>query len=399
MSYFIKQGNSWQVSDSNAVDIHDHLPPGNYIVQANPMSGALYLEEIDGFESPPKIYGSAQNDADRILRTFLDRPSGTGVVLNGEKGSGKTLLAKILSIDAAAQGIPSIVVNAPWKGDAFNKLVQDIDQPAIIMFDEFEKTYSDRDDQTAVLTLLDGVYPSKKLFIMTCNDKYRIDSHMRNRPGRIYYMMDFKGLEIGFIEEYCKENLINQDHVNSICNLSSLFGEFNFDMLKAMVEEMNRYNESPQQVIRLLNTKPEFSTGSTYMVTLEVAGIIIDMADISGEQWDGNPMGDEIEIDYKVLSNSGPTKNSRNQRSPARPTPRLAASSKSKKVSVPKPGSIRPPIGDDAEWHWHEIYFDSEDLVEVDSKAGKFIFEEQEDNARLTLTKKAVAPARWMDLF
>ena len=30
--------------------------------------------------------------------------------------------------------------------------------------------------QTHVLTLLDGVFPSRKLFVLTCNDKYRIDA-------------------------------------------------------------------------------------------------------------------------------------------------------------------------------------------------------------------------------
>ena len=36
-----------------------------------------------------------------------------------------------------------------------------------------------------------------------------------------------------------------------------MFGEFNFDMLKALVEDMNRYDEAPDETIKILNTKPD----------------------------------------------------------------------------------------------------------------------------------------------
>jgi hypothetical protein len=80
----------------------------------------------------------------------------------------------------AKQGVPTIVINAPWCGDKFNTLIQSIQQPCIVMFDEFEKVYSS-EEQEAMLTLLDGIYSSKKLFLLTSNDKWRVDSHMRNR--------------------------------------------------------------------------------------------------------------------------------------------------------------------------------------------------------------------------
>ena len=73
--------------------------------------------------------------------------------------------------------------------------MQDIEQPCIILFDEFEKVYDDQDQEKA-LTLLDGVFPSRKLFIMTVNNKWRVNEHMRNRPGRIYYMLDFAGFSL-----------------------------------------------------------------------------------------------------------------------------------------------------------------------------------------------------------
>lgn len=251
----------------------------------------IYLEKVDSFEPIKRVYGDTLKNADRILSTFLDRRGkSTGVMLTGEKGSGKTLLARTLTIEAARRwNIPTIIINSPWTGDKFNKLIQDIDQPCIVLFDEFEKVYDD-DEQESILTLMDGVFPTEKLFILTCNDKWRVDKHMRNRPGRIYYMLDFRGLEEPFIREYCAENLRPeyQHHTDKIVTIAHLFSEFNFDMLKAVVEEINRYGDTPQEAVRILNVKPEFDSGAHYDVKIWFKGVQLKIN--HGEEFEGNPM-------------------------------------------------------------------------------------------------------------
>ena len=85
--------------------------------------------------------------------------------------------------------------------------------------DEFEKTYTKegKNYQAKILTLFDGVYSSKKLFLLTCNDKSKMDSHMLNRPGRLYYLLEFHGLDQAFIREYCEDNLIRKGkHKSSV---------------------------------------------------------------------------------------------------------------------------------------------------------------------------------------
>ena len=343
MSYFLKSGNTFKVSTKEAMDLHDHLPAGTYTVGFDKMTGQFYLEQIDNFEIKGKVYGNHTRNADRILRTFLDRPSSTGVMLTGEKGSGKTLLSKQISIDGAKQGIPTIVINQPWCGEGFNAFIQMIDQPTIVVFDEFEKVY-DRDDQEKMLTLLDGVYPSKKLFMLTCNDKWRVDSHMRNRPGRIYYMIDFKGLDQEFIIEYCEDNLTAKEHITTICRIASLFDQFNFDMLKAMVEEMNRYGETPQEVLKLLNAKPEFSDESKYKVELQVKGIDIIQDKLEVTEWHGNPLVKSVHLDYRGEEDA------------------------------------------EGDWSWESVRFTNNDLKQVDPATSKFVFM-NEDGNRLVLTK------------
>jgi hypothetical protein len=281
----------------------------------------------------------------------MDRPNTTGVMLAGEKGSGKSLLAKAISLQAAEQGIPTIVINAPWCGDKFNSFIQSIEQPVIILFDEFEKVY-DSEHQEAILTLLDGVFPSKKLFVLTCNDKWRVDSHMRNRPGRIYYMLDFKGLTADFIIEYCEDNLKAKEHIEKIVQIASLFSEFNFDMLKALIEEMNRYNETPEQALSMLNAKPEFDQGTNrYTVELAVAGVPVNGKDIGRTEWKGNPLQATINVNYKDYDN----------------------------------GELGVETGEE-EWDWGDVKFTPSDLKKIDSQNGKFIFVDRENNI-LTLTK------------
>ena len=295
MSYFLKNGNTYRVASEEAMDIQKTLPVGNYVVRIDEMSGQFYLEHIEDFTAPKKIYGDCLKNTDRIINTFMARDNATGVLLAGEKGSGKTLLSKNIAMELGKRwAIPTIVINAPWCGDKFNTFIQTISQPCMILFDEFEKTYDERDAQEAILTLLDGVFPSKKLFMLTCNDKWRIDQHMRNRPGRIFYLIDFKGLDAAFITEYCNDNLNAKEHIPRICQIATLFGEFNFDMLKAVVEEMNRYGETPSDAMRILNTKPEFDGGSNYNITIIENGKTIKVDDT----FKGNPLSKQIEFWY-----------------------------------------------------------------------------------------------------
>ena len=354
MTYYIKQGIKYSPSAEASLDLHNLLPVGNYTINQDPF-GNYFFQVVDSFTLPSKRYGDNHKHCDRIFNTFVDRSNATGVLLAGEKGSGKSLLAKCLSMRAAEEGIPTIIINAPWTGDGFNNLIQSIQQPCVILFDEFEKVY-DSDRQEQVLTLLDGTFPTKKLFVLTCNDKWRIDSNMRNRPGRIFYLIDFKGLSVEFITEYCNDNLNNKEHIETLCKVSTLYDEFNFDMLSAVVEDMNRYNESPQDAMLILNAKPEYSENNKFSTTMTLNGLVLEDIKLYEKVWHGNPLSSRKRIEHSIIDDEG-----------------------------------------NVEWDHYE-QFENNDLISVDAVAGSFTFRNKSSNV-LVLTKISDSAHNYFDIF
>ena len=65
MTHFIRSGNTYRVASTEALDIKPLLPAGNYAVKADPHS--LFLEQMDNFTMPSKVYGASTAQRDRIF--------------------------------------------------------------------------------------------------------------------------------------------------------------------------------------------------------------------------------------------------------------------------------------------------------------------------------------------
>lgn len=222
-------------------------------------------------------------------------------------------------------------------------------------------------NQDSMLTLLDGTYSTKMLFILTTNNKYKVSNHMRNRPGRIFYVIDFAGLPVDFIKEYCNDKLQDKAKIPQVLSVSGLFEAFSFDMLQAMVEEMNRYNETPEQVLAFLNVRPEFTSGTRYLVKLIVEGNEIPQRHIhSGKHWFGNPLVSMVQVYYEKPR-------SRNKHSPKMPPPM------EEEVEV---------LGEDEDdGRGGELEFSANDIDGMDANTGSFSYWNEQKKARLILTK------------
>lgn len=279
---------------------HPLLPAGTY--QLHQTMFGFHLEDIGPLSEPPKVYGSVLKQATRIISTFNDRSANTGVLLSGQKGSGKTLLARVTAMEAQrTHNIPTVLVTQEFDISALTDWLFAVKQPMVIMFDEFEKTY-DREHQSQLLTLLDGVFPTKKLFLLTCNDLSRVDTHMINRPGRIFYALRFEGLDIEFVKEYCEDTLNDKTAIDSVLTIAAMTHSFTFDMLQALVNEMNRYNESAIKALEMLNIRPD-ENGVYYNISVFHRGLEIPGNALDDQTTDDNPfLSPEMIITYNLAT-------------------------------------------------------------------------------------------------
>jgi hypothetical protein len=293
MTRFVKSQNSFRLTEDTSSDVFDTIPVGTY--QVNCDKFGFFLTGTDNFTLPEKIYGNSTKLSSRILNTFLSRDASTGVMLSGQKGSGKTLLAKQISIEAQTKSIPTFIVNSPYCGDDFNMFLQSFTQPVVVVFDEFEKVY-DNNAQNTLLTLFDGTFSQKKLFVLTSNSPRGISEYFRDRPGRIRYWLEYKTLDNEFVTDYCNDNLDNKEYQEQIQNLCAILG-FNFDMLQSLIHEMNMYGESPYEAMKILNVKGNVQGYSTYDYTVyEESNPQIS---IYSYHWTGVPMSINDQITIK----------------------------------------------------------------------------------------------------
>lgn len=266
-THIMQMGSTFRFMSAEDIKLHPALPARTYKVSFDKRTEEYFLEPVGDFKRPSKIYGDTEAKAARVLNTFAMRTQSTGVHLNGVKGSGKTLLTKLVSLLARERGWPTIIINQPFGGDGFNQFMQAIPGEAVVIFDEFEKVYNWQ-EQNKLLTLLDGVYPTKKLFMLTSNEASDVNKYLKNRPGRIYYSFEFDTLDPTFVQEYAEDNLVNQANVGSLVSFSKIFSFFNFDMLAAAIEEMNRYDETLDEVLKYMNIRPELRAKDEYTMSL-----------------------------------------------------------------------------------------------------------------------------------
>lgn len=268
---YVHHGRDFDVVTRAEGEVCDALPPGVYRLNFHPHRG-WWFSEMAPFVMPSKFYGNVERRAARIFDTYMqrrERGQSTGVLLDGIKGSGKTLLAKKVAVDS---GLPVILINTPYTDDDFKEILANVG-PCVILFDEFEKVYHEKEKQNTVLTLLDGAFASQALTFLIVNDAYKLVGPLKNRPGRLFYYLEYGGLDENFIREYVTDNLrpvmkdidfgldqvidseATEQRINGILSVAAMFKAFTFDHLQSVVEEMNRYGETAEEVLEYLNVK------------------------------------------------------------------------------------------------------------------------------------------------
>lgn len=245
MNYIVS--NNSKNSIVAATSIGKKLPLGTYNLCYDAMGNQYYLEQVADLKVPDKIYGNLEL-VNRAIKVYRNRDRNFGLFLYGLKGSGKSLAMRYLAIKLNQ---PVILINDNFRRTGGQEAIQFLSDPVLgdctILIDEYEKKF-DADDEDP-LTLLDGPYSTHHFFILTAND-LTINSNMRNRPGRIYYTVNYGGLEDDVIHDVINDLLINTSYKDELQILCEDIPNLSFDMLLSIINDVNLFNESPSKVLK-----------------------------------------------------------------------------------------------------------------------------------------------------
>lgn len=251
----------------------DKIPQGNWLVKFDKINQYFYIEKQADFKLPSKVYGDVYSQVNRYLNTYTARDKNLGILLKGLKGTGKSLTAKAICIKSE---LPVILITEPFSGSQFHNFLSNIKQECIIFIDEFEKVYLSNPDypeedlQKGMLSVFDGVFQGKKLFLLTANDHWGLNDALINRPGRIHYLREYENLSEDITNDVIQDLLINKEFTDDLRKVIHTIGEITIDSLTSLISECNMYNETPTEAVKKLNIRP----GSThYTIEWVVAGI------------------------------------------------------------------------------------------------------------------------------
>lgn len=235
----IKAGGQFKIY-SEDLATYKELPAGTYNVSFNPMEGFSLVSRPNLEVQEHKIYGNSPAKIEKILKSYAMSTRNFGVMLSGEKGVGKSMFVRLLGQKVVTQGLPVIVVTISTRG--ISNFLSSIQQDCVVIFDEFEKTFNDEDnEQDQLLSLFDGMDGGHKLFIVTFNDADKVNKFMLNRPGRFHYHLTIGAPSSEEVTEYMKDNLNPEYHgyIHDIVNLA-LVGRMPYDYLRAIAFELNQ---------------------------------------------------------------------------------------------------------------------------------------------------------------
>lgn len=218
-------------------DVVTRIKTGIYNITRD-VHGVFHLERFqDRFEFPFKIYGLQTDFIQYILKTYQNTNSNLGILMNGIKGAGKTVCAKVLCNEL---NLPVIIIKG-W-GQSNQEMMEFLGSfnfDCILFFDEFEKQFKAED--STVLQIMDGVYnstESRKIFLLTTN-QLEVNDNLISRPSRIRYIKSFNDLDKDTVKEYLMDTLEDKSHLENLLEFIDTLEVSTIDILKAIVQEVN----------------------------------------------------------------------------------------------------------------------------------------------------------------
>lgn len=226
----------------------EEIPVGVYILHRTE-SGRFFLnKDKENFTFDYKLYGLETSFIKRVIRTYKETLGNLGLLLNGLKGTGKTVSAKIICNELK---LPVIVVSANLSG--CHIFLNSIPQDIVILMDEYEKTFEKSPD---MLTIMDGAMNSshRRVFILTTNELH-VDPNLIERPSRIRYRKEFAHLNPQVVEEIIDDLLVHKQFKQQTIKFISTLEIISVDVVKAILQEINIHEEEPEMFKDVFNVR------------------------------------------------------------------------------------------------------------------------------------------------
>lgn len=235
------------------------IPAGNqYNLEAGKVYDLNYNRYHESFNLslngdlniPTKTYEIANNTKfiNRVL-DFFDKTGKqtTGVMLYGEKGTGKSHTAKLL---ARQSNLPIFVVNESCRYGDLNKFFKQFTTPVCCIFDEVEKNFNTEN----LLGFLDGIEKTaKKLVIMTCNERNKTSKYLEDRCSRIRYAKSYtfennlELLDCLLEDSSVKDKDAVRDFIRNRVAATSI------DNITSIIEEIEYFQDSGESVEEIMS--------------------------------------------------------------------------------------------------------------------------------------------------
>lgn len=236
---------------------YDLIPGKVYDLSWNRWEDSPIFKENGELNLPKKIYSTKTDDVfkKRIITYFNKANTNTtGVMLAGTKGTGKTVMAKIL---AKESGLPIIVVNPDYPEGKLIKFFKSFTTPVCVLFDEVEKNFKTE----YMLDFLDGVEKTtQKLVIMTCNDLSQVSQYMQDRCSRVRYLRRYSPDEnAAFLPMLADDfGIKNKEEVVKFCKENiKLLSMDNIVSFMSEVKMLEDEDISLQEIINIMNISTE----------------------------------------------------------------------------------------------------------------------------------------------
>lgn len=246
MSEFIKVGEKI-VNKPTGLD-YDLVNGKVYNLKWDRYNGMSYFEEDGSLSLPSKVYTTKSDDIFiKRVNTYFQKTSklSTGVMLSGIKGTGKTVMAKVI---AKNSNLPIIVVDEDYPTGRINDFFRKFETPVTIIFDEVDKHW----DTENLLGWLDGVQTNaKKLVLFTCNNEDRVNDYLKDRCSRVRYIRHFEANDNArFLREILRDKGIAEDNIeNTYTFIVNNFGLLSIDNILSFIDEKLLFPELSNEEI------------------------------------------------------------------------------------------------------------------------------------------------------